>query len=254
VWLVDVQFSKLFANAMCEQPGIRCGNYAPTGSQGVVPGMDGGGARLSGGPEAPTGMRAPGGGCFRSFSGETLVEMGDGSRKPISQVKVGDKVLATDPETGERGPRTVTHLWVHTDTLLEFEVEGGVLTTTKDHPFWNATDHEYQRTDQLDPGDQLLADNGQLVRVIGILPRSQRVAAAYNLTVDEIHTYYVVAGSTPVLVHNSGPGCGTNWGSSDKLPHHYMRTSDEGVMHAEDFGVKGQYNRVNSQAFVSAIE
>ncbi|MFC7219750.1 hypothetical protein ACFQLX_16495 [Streptomyces polyrhachis] len=29
-----------------------------------------------------------------------------------------------------------------------------------------------------------------------------------NLTVSDLHTYYVLAGSTPVLVHNSGPFCG----------------------------------------------
>jgi hypothetical protein len=39
----------------------------------------------------------------------------------------------------------------------------------------------------------------------------------------------------------------------DKLPHHYMRTSDEGVMHAADFGVLGSYSKANGQAFVDAI-
>ncbi len=29
-------------------------------------------------------------------------------------------------------------------------------------------------------------------------------AAAYDLTVDDLHTYYVLAGNTPVLVHNDG--------------------------------------------------
>jgi hypothetical protein len=29
--------------------------------------------------------------------------------------------------------------------------------------------------------------------------------ATYNLTVDHLHTYYVEAGNTPVLVHDSGP-------------------------------------------------
>ncbi|MEN3614291.1 hypothetical protein AAH979_32675 [Plantactinospora sp. ZYX-F-223] len=33
------------------------------------------------------------------------------------------------------------------------------------------------------------------------------LGAAYNLTVDDIHTYYVLAGTTPVLVHN----CGGPW-------------------------------------------
>jgi hypothetical protein len=26
----------------------------------------------------------------------------------------------------------------------------------------------------------------------------------YNLTINHIHTYYVIAGNTPVLVHNDG--------------------------------------------------
>ena len=30
----------------------------------------------------------------------------------------------------------------------------------------------------------------------------------YNLTIADTHTYYVLAGTTPVLVHNEGP-CGT---------------------------------------------
>jgi RHS repeat-associated protein len=150
-----------------------------------------------------------------SFNGGTLVLMADGSKKPIKDIELGDEVLATDPETGERGPRKVTRLWVHTDTLLELEVDGGVLTTTEDHPFWNATDRQFQRADQLDAGDQLLSDDGQLIRVIGIRPSSQHIATAYNLTVDDIHTYYVVAGNTPVLVHNSD--C-TKGKLSDPLP------------------------------------
>jgi hypothetical protein len=36
--------------------------------------------------------------------------MADGTRKPIKDVRVGDTVLATDPETGESGPRRVTTL------------------------------------------------------------------------------------------------------------------------------------------------
>jgi hypothetical protein len=30
-------------------------------------------------------------------------------------------------------------------------------------------------------------------------------ATAYNLAIDDIHTYYVLAGNMPVLVHNTGP-------------------------------------------------
>jgi hypothetical protein len=50
--------------------------------------------------------------------------------------------------------------------------------------------------------------------VIGLLPHTQHQAAAYNLTITNPHTYHVVAGSTPVLVHNAGPFCGTPFGKN----------------------------------------
>lgn len=38
--------------------------------------------------------------CLNGFTGDTPVTMADGKQEPISKVKVGDRVLATDPETG----------------------------------------------------------------------------------------------------------------------------------------------------------
>ncbi|GAA4457858.1 polymorphic toxin-type HINT domain-containing protein [Phytohabitans houttuyneae] len=143
-------------------------------------------------------------GC-NSFSADTEVLMADGSTKPISEIEIGDQVFATDPETGEEGPRTVSQVWKHQDELLGLEVNGARLTTTEDHPFWNETDGQWQRVDALDAGDQLLAPDGRTITVIGLISGSQYVAAAYNLSVDGIHTYYVLAGGTPVLVHNLGP-------------------------------------------------
>lgn len=37
---------------------------------------------------------------------------------------------------------------------------------------------------------------------------SSYAGLAYNLTVDDIHTYYVVVGAADVLVHNTGDACG----------------------------------------------
>ncbi len=133
--------------------------------------------------------RAPAGATACSFSGATLVLMADGSRKPIEDVQVVDKVLATDPETGETVAREVTHLWVHDDTLVDLVVDGDVITTTEDHPFWNETDGEWQRADQLDEGDLVSGADGDLLEVEGLDWSSARTAAAYNLTVDDIHTY-----------------------------------------------------------------
>lgn len=45
-----------------------------------------------------------------SFSGDTHVLMADGTTKPISKIKAGDKVIATDPETGRTESKVVTHV------------------------------------------------------------------------------------------------------------------------------------------------
>ena len=141
-------------------------------------------------------------GAVCSFSGETRVLMADGTTKPISEIEVGDEVLAYDPETGERGPREVAHLWVHQDTLVDLAIGGAIVTTTEDHPFWNETDGRWERADALDSGDFVLTANGGRLRA-GRMGRVTHSASAYNLTVDEIHTYFVLVGSQSVLVHNT---------------------------------------------------
>ena len=55
----------------------------------------------------------------------------------------------------------------------------------------------------LDPGDLLLTVNGTTVMVDGLDWGSVRTATAYNLSVDDIHTYFVAVGDSEVLVHNT---------------------------------------------------
>jgi RHS repeat-associated protein len=144
------------------------------------------------------------GGKACSFTAETEVLMADGSRKPISSLKVGDKVLATDPETGETSARTVTAVWVHEDSVVAFDIDGTLITTTEDHPFWNETDQRWERAEEFDPGDRVRTADGRSVPVHGLRPATRHDATSYNLTVAGPHTYYVLAGDTPVLVHNQG--------------------------------------------------
>jgi Pretoxin HINT domain len=154
-------------------------------------------------------------GAVCSFSGETRVLMADGTTKPISEIEVGDEVLAYDPETGERGPREVTHLWIHRDTLVDLEVGESPITTTEDHPFWNVTDRAWQPAVELDTGDLVLTAGGGTLRVDGLDWSTTSVGTAYNLTVDGIHTYFVQAGSEEILVHNTCPGVGGLAGEFD---------------------------------------
>ncbi|WP_435826080.1 RHS repeat-associated core domain-containing protein [Micromonospora taraxaci] len=147
-----------------------------------------------------------------SFEGTTHVLMADGSRKPISEVEVGDEVVASDPETGEQEPREVTQVFVHQDTVIDLALDNGaVLGTTEDHPFWSVTDHKFERADALVAGEQVLTVEGGALTVGGLRPTTSRLTLAYNLEVDGIHTYYVVAGNTPVLVHNKCGDLGPSW-------------------------------------------
>ncbi|MEU7174571.1 polymorphic toxin-type HINT domain-containing protein [Micromonospora tulbaghiae] len=122
----------------------------------------------------------------------------------MKDLRVGDIVAATDPETGESGAEGITNLWIHEDELRLLSLDGGSVATTNDHPFWNAGDREWQPAEELDAGDALLTHDGRqlVIRRIGADSRSQ---AAYNLTVANLHTYYVLVGDTPVLVHNTCP-------------------------------------------------
>ncbi|MFJ4969323.1 polymorphic toxin-type HINT domain-containing protein [Streptomyces sp. NPDC088755] len=155
--------------------------------------------------------------CFRAG---VEVLMADGSTKAIEDVEVGDEVLATDPETKETGPRKVTRLIRTEDdkrfNTLSIATEDGIeeLTATHEHPFWSPSEHDWVPARDLAPGMTLLTDAGDTVVVTGNKDFTER-ARTYNLTVDDLHTYYVLAGSTPVLVHNSGP-CGPDLGESWK--------------------------------------
>jgi Pretoxin HINT domain len=139
-----------------------------------------------------------------SFEGETRVLMADGTTNPIDEVRVGDEVLAQDRETGEKSARKVTHLWVHDDEYVRLEIGSGTVLTTANHPFWNDTDKRWERADELNVGDDVLTADGRRVRV-GYLQSAAGHGAAYNLTVEGLHTYHVLVGHAAVLVHNTCP-------------------------------------------------
>ncbi|MFF4396524.1 polymorphic toxin-type HINT domain-containing protein [Streptomyces sp. NPDC001480] len=147
-----------------------------------------------------------------SFSPDTQVLLEDGKTKKIGKIKPGDKVEAADPETGKhRGARRVTARFVnHDDDLIDLKIrkkdgKNGTLHTTSLHPVWDDTEHAWISAGELTPGHTLsTATDGHVV-----LAEVKVIAGAadmYNLTVSELHTYYVLAGRTPVLVHNANCG------------------------------------------------
>jgi hypothetical protein len=160
------------------------------------------------------------GGCIgNSFSADTKVVMADGSTKPIKEVKKGDTVRTTDPLTGEDEKRVVTATHINRDhnlaDLIITDAHGHRTTihTTESHPFWDDTKQSWVTASDLHDGDRLRTSGGATHRVVAVVPMlgGQNM---YNLTVADDHTYYVLAGNTPVLVHNTGPLCGVHGGDS----------------------------------------
>ncbi|NXY96974.1 ricin-type beta-trefoil lectin domain protein [Streptomyces sp. BR123] len=147
--------------------------------------------------------------CANSFVAGTLVQMADGSTKPIEELTSDDVVLATNPETGETAARNVTATIYTKDDKSYVDItaatpEGAAnITATGHHPFWSESEHAWLNADQLRPGMTLRTDNGATVPVTATRTYTG-INETYNLTVADLHTYYVLAGETPVLVHNCG--------------------------------------------------
>lgn len=148
-----------------------------------------------------------------SFAAGTLVRLADGRPVPIEDVRVGDLVLAGDPVTGRSAARPVTGLIVGYGAkhLVDVTVGGTggtgrttAVTATSAHPFWVSDRRAWVDAGDLALGDRLATSDHRRVRVSG-LHSYDRVERVYNLTVADLHTYYVGMGSQAVLVHNSGP-------------------------------------------------
>ncbi len=186
---------------------------------GSKPGGDSGGSsRNKGGSSGSGGSgKADGGGSCpinNSFVPGTKVLMADGSTKPIEKVKAGDKVVATDPKTGERRIETVTaeikgeglkHLVkVTIDTDGKKGTKTAEVTATDGHPFWVPELDEWIDATDLRSGQWLQTSAGTYVQVTAVERWTSAGATVHNLTVGDVHTYYVLAGAAPVLVHNCG--------------------------------------------------
>ncbi|RAY16043.1 hypothetical protein DPM19_09460 [Actinomadura craniellae] len=149
-----------------------------------------------------------------SFVPGTQVLMADGTTKPIEQIKVSDKILAGNPNTGKNRPQTVTHLTTSKGTKhlvqITIDTDGkrgtktGELTATDNHPFWLPNESRWAEASDLKPGMWLRTSTGTWVQVTALDHRTAKNQRVHNLTITGDHTYHVEVGDTPVLVHNCG--------------------------------------------------
>ena len=133
----------------------------------------------------------------------------------IENIKTGNKVISTNPETFEVAEKTVLETYVRETTeLVHLTINGELIKTTHDHPFY-VKDVGFVSAGELYIGDKLLDSNGNTLlledRKVENLDEPVKV---YNFQVEDFHTYHV--GENGTLVHNSE--CGGRYGSlkSDK--------------------------------------
>jgi hypothetical protein len=113
--------------------------------------------------------------------------------------------------------------------LVEVTVTGGqTLTATDGHPFWLPSQRRWVPAEDLRTGDQLLTPTGALVQVTAAKAWTAP-AKVNNLGVAGLHTYYVVAGTTPVLVHNCGVDDLDPWQVVDRVDAHVLNLHGPGT-------------------------
>jgi len=160
------------------------------------------GAKL-GGPRAAGCPNCP---CFVPG---TLVLMADGSTRRIEEIRPGDEVMAADPEIGEGATghevTAIDENWA--STVVRIEIEDGegrsVIEATGEHPFWTI-DSGWVAARGLVAGDLLEDPSGRAITVAAVT-KEERTTTTHNLTVSSAHTFFVVAGTRAVLVHNKLP-------------------------------------------------
>ncbi|MCP3822005.1 polymorphic toxin-type HINT domain-containing protein [Streptomyces sp. A3M-1-3] len=210
-----------------------------------------GGAAVKGGASLAKGAgKGAAKGCSgNSFVSGTEVLLADGTSKPIEALETGDLVLATDSETGETRIETVTAeitgegdknlVRITLDLGTETGSESSVITATDGHPFWVPELGEWIDATDLTPGQWLQTSAGTYIQITAIKRWTQQ-ATVHNLTVSNLHTYYVLAGETPVLVHNSN--C-QFWSRTDYNGQRIYQRDD--LVNPDYFSPADKYGRSN---------
>jgi pretoxin HINT domain-containing protein len=156
----------------------------------------------------------------KSFTADTKVLLASGKAVPISSLKPGEMVLATNTRTGKTRAETLSAVMVHHDTnLYNLTIrafgQNAVIHTTSSHLFWVPDLDHWVTANKLTKGERLKTANGTVAAVVvGSTPK-QHDGWMWDLTVQDDHDFYVLpatgplvstigSDAVPVLVHNCG--------------------------------------------------
>ncbi|MBK3595539.1 polymorphic toxin-type HINT domain-containing protein, partial [Streptomyces sp. MBT51] len=205
-------------------------------------------------------------GVCHSFLPGTGVLLADGTRKAIEDVQAGDEIVTTDVTTGKTTEKKVSST-ITTEGDKEFtdisvQVGDGYssITATDTHPFWVPEVDAWVSAGDLQLGQWLRTSSGTHVQITAVrhYTKPQRT---HDLSIEDIHAYYVLAGATPVLVHNCGGGAADLGHLADRaddlhslIPSGGQRYRTTGVLHADGVGGGIDLSAVGARSNLTLIQ
>lgn len=134
------------------------------------------------------------------FAPGTLIWTQSGPR-PIEIVAVGEMVLSQDPSTGELAFRPVVETTIRPPSkMMRIEAGGSEIDATLGHRLW-VNGKGWEMAKFLAPQASVQSVNGAVeVGDVRLLP-PEALTEAYNLVVEDFHTYFV--GEAKLLVHDN---------------------------------------------------
>jgi hypothetical protein len=143
----------------------------------------------------------------------------DTGNKSIEEIKVGEKVLSKNVETGEQGYKEVKQVFVReVDTLYHVKINGTTITNTDEHPYW-VVGKGWVEAKDLEKDDQVVLASGEKAAVESVTKEKlDTPVKVYNFEVADWHTYFVA--ELGVLVHNDCAAKGK--GEYSKVGGHHV--------------------------------
>ena len=228
VWPVGVLEAYLAADNDAEKLAILKTAFSPLKARALLEVLENTQVAKSRANKAPT-QTANKANNTCSFRGDMLVRTISGYR-PISEVRIGNMVLSKNEITGKLTYQSVSNHYDNSYnatvyiTIKDSNGNTQTIVSNKIHPFFTQVNtgaqlpqssegHNYQGNidnaqwidaSNLKAGYQLLSENGQW-QVVQSVRQTEESLSAYNLTVDNDHTYFVTGSDSTygVWVHNN---------------------------------------------------
>lgn len=150
------------------------------------------------------------------FTGDMLL-LCEGGKKRADAIREGDQLWSRD-EHDPDGPlvlKRVLRRFERTAKIWHLRLPGQVLRTTLEHPFWVENRQKWLPVGELNIGDVVRTDAGDLLAVEGIEDSGQW-ERVYNWEVEDYHTYFVSASEdAPSIWAHNNDTCVTHWGDTN---------------------------------------